>query len=308
MKHQGIMSHESSPEKPLNLPPPDVPGISIGDVKEAPPVAGIPKPAPRREILVEPSENPELSADSASSTWTLALLKDVFAYPLRKDGWISIGALMLLSLIHMVGGLAPVLGPLVQLFVAGMLSAYYFAIIASTLNGKDTPPDWPSVSDYMQDIVRPFLIVLGLVLLSFLPLLAWKWWQGEGANFFVTLALVVAGTIYLPMACIAYVINDDANAALPHRVLPALGRCFLSFLPSAALLWLVMAVIYAAFVFVSEKGRGALLAHLPFLVKYWVLLIIPAVLLHTLSQCMLIIHARIVGLIGRRFRDRIGLG
>jgi hypothetical protein len=232
----------------------------------------------------------------------------VFVHPLRKDGWISIGVLAVLSVIHIVGGLAPVVGRLAQLFVAGMRSAYYFAIIASTLNGKDNPPDWPSVSDYTQDILRPCFTMFGLILLSFLPLLAWEWWQGKDANRLVSLILMAAGSVYLPMACIAYVISDDANAALPHRVLPALGRCLLSTIPSAALLWLVLAVMYATYVFVSRKSIQALLPWMSFQVKCWPLLVIGAVVMHSGSLMMLVIHARIVGLIGRRLRDRINLG
>jgi hypothetical protein len=97
---------------------------------------------------------------------------DAVSYPIRGNGWIMIFIGAIFSVILDVLQFAPFIGIAVALFSAGYFGAFYLDIISTTMNDRDDVPDWPSFSSFIDDIVSPFIRLVGLVLISFLPALA----------------------------------------------------------------------------------------------------------------------------------------
>ena len=67
---------------------------------------------------------------------------------------------------------APLIGIAVALFSYGYFGAFYLDIISTTMTDRDEVPDWPSFSSFIDDILSPFIRLVGLVLISFLPVFA----------------------------------------------------------------------------------------------------------------------------------------
>ena len=102
-----------------------------------------------------------------------SLLPTAFKYPLQQDGLVILlcgtilftlldfARLILLKVIAFLGlflGLAFLI-PMVLTFVmsVGFLFAYMQNIISATSNGNDSPPGWPQISGFWDDVVVPCL-------------------------------------------------------------------------------------------------------------------------------------------------------
>ncbi len=137
-----------------------------------------------------------------------------------------------LAVVLDVAGWVPVLGIAVAVFSAGYFSGLYLDIVGSTMTGSDRMPDWPTFTDFLDDIVAPFLRVVGLLIGSFAlvgvvlfvadPEAEGFWWMVGAA--------VAVGCFYFPMAVLGSVAAGNLGGALPHVVWPAIFRCLPSYL------------------------------------------------------------------------------
>ena len=48
--------------------------------------------------------------------------------------------------------------------IAGYLSAYMIRIIGSSADGREELPDWPELTNFWDDILRPLLLVMSTAL------------------------------------------------------------------------------------------------------------------------------------------------
>lgn len=278
-----------------DLPPPSVqPSVRGDPTPAAAPAVGVPAPSKRKTPQPEAVEQ-EVSLDSAGglAEWVVAAVRDCVAYPWRKGGWSIVIPGAIFAVLLWIGSFVPVIGVVPSLLFSGYLAAYFFDIIGATISGKDAPPEWPEISNFIEDIVRPALQVLALSIIAWLPSLAWKYFGGADAQKgTIPAVLYVLGCIYHPMACIAVVLTSSINSALPHRVIPAIIRSSPGYFAAVVTL-LAVTKLGAAL-------TSALVEALP--------LIVALLISWVVSFCLFMMHARLVGAIGRRYREVVNLG
>jgi hypothetical protein len=225
------------------------------------------------------------------------MFADALSYPVRNGGLAMIvtGLAMIVtgaifSLVMNLASFAPVLGLAASLFGAGFFCGFYLDIVSSTMVGTDRVPDWPSLSDFSDDIAMPFLRVVGLVLISFGPALAVFYFLEEKQPEFPWAlgAALVWGAFYFPMALLGSVACGNLFGALPHIVLPGIFRA----LPGYLLAVPGLAIAVAAGEAAQEFG-----GRIPFV--GW--LVAAAV-----GVYVLMMQARLIGLIYRDKREELG--
>lgn len=193
------------------------------------------------------------------------------------------------SAILQIGGSAPLVGIIAGLFAAGYFGSFYLSIISTTILDRDHTPDWPSFSNFLDDIISPFFRLLWLGLLSFLPLILILIF-GEGEIWALALILFTAlyGCFYFPMSVLAMLSYGGILAALPPIVVPAILRCMPGYI-------LTVVVLIATFIICGVVEE--LCGHIPYV--GW--LFGTAVGLYSLM-----VQARLIGLLYRNKRDEIG--
>ena len=214
---------------------------------------------------------------------------DALSYPIRKSGWIMILVGAIFSVILDLLQFAPVIGIAVAIFSAGYFGAFYLDIISTTMTDRDEVPDWPSFSSFIDDIISPFIRLVGLVLISFLPALALAF-ADQKAPWFIPaiVGAVVYGCFYFPMAILASQAFGSLGAALPHVVFPAVFRALPGYL---------LAVVALVVGFVVCGVAQAFTADVPYV--GWFLT--AAVALYSLM-----FQGRLIGLIYRTKSDKLG--
>lgn len=173
---------------------------------------------------------------------------DALSYPVRGSGWLMILLGAILGVILDIGSIAPVIGLAVFVFAGGYFCAFYFDIISSTMCDHDDIPDWPGFSDFLDEIVMPLITLIGLLLLSFWPVIALTVYvfnmdvspsSPEVPTWYdpAMYGLLFLGCCYFPMAIIANQAFGTFTSALPHVVLPAIFKALPSyFIPVVALI------------------------------------------------------------------------
>jgi len=157
-------------------------------------------------------------------------LIDIITFAWRGSGKYVFITCVILSVVADLASLAPVIGAITAIFIAGYFCAPYYQLIQSSATGGMEAPDFPNVSNIFEDIIWPMLqsIVVGLV--SFGPFLAYSVWAGsDSANPAILYGLFTCGVIYFPMAMLAVVVLGYTGALSPHIVLPAIfsgGRVY----------------------------------------------------------------------------------
>jgi hypothetical protein len=217
-------------------------------------------------------------------------LLDAFVYPLRGNGGILVltGA-VLLAVLSLFQGI-PRLGILILLFICGYFGAHFIEVINSTVQGRDEPPDWPSVTDIADDIVAPLVRLFGLLVISFGPLAAVRFFGSTADGWFLPglIGAGIWGVTYFPMSLIAVTVTDQFAAASPHIVLPAIGRSLPGYFLNV--LGMIVAVV-------GLFGVQGVVSQIPYVGSF----------LTGLSGLYgLIFLARYFGLTYRRQRDRLG--
>lgn len=211
------LSMPTPPVTSAALPPPTLHVEPL----PASPIALAPQPQPPPVAVLRAFE-PELQA----SQW-LGLVRDAITYPMRKDGWYILlpGALLAIALLIATAfGMHLSIIPFV--FGCGYFSAYYLSIIETSVSGRDEPPEWPSVSSIMDDIIMPAVAVVIAALVSFVPLNLYEALDLEGGvHLTMETALFLAGILYFPFALLSYSVRGGLGSLLPHYVLRDMFRC-----------------------------------------------------------------------------------
>jgi hypothetical protein len=217
------------------------------------------------------------------------MLLDALSYPIRKSGWIMILIGAIFSAILDLLQFAPVFGIAIALFSAGYFGAFYLDIISTTMTDHDEVPDWPSFSSFIDDIISPFIRLVGLVLISFLPAFALPF-ANQNAPWFIPaiIAAVVYGCFYFPMAVLATQAFGGLGASLPHIVFPAVFRALPGYLLTVAALVVGFVVCGVAQAFAED---------IPYVGWFFT----AAVALYSLM-----FQARLIGLIYRTKSEKLG--
>lgn len=297
------------------IPPPTglepTKGSSKPAFEPAAPVVGYEKPTRRKPREKKPFD-PDLEPGSPAIPWVRAVIKDAITYPWRDSGWAIIISGAVLSLLLGIGHFGSGPGYFTVIFSLGYFAALYFDVIARTMNGEDTMPDWPSLSDWKDDISSNANLKLGVAALSYGPLLIYHFacpaqWRSDWCE----LALFAYGVCYHPMACIRAVLTDGQSSAalLPHKVIPAITRCapayFLGVLPFALIALLSLHFDFEAAISSSASHGLIDLFSQQSLVSLLAFALTVGLVTAACSLYMTLVQARITGLIARRYRDEI---
>ena len=218
------------------------------------------------------------------------MFKDVVAYPFRNGGWAMILLGAIFAEIMDFASRAPIFGIVAAVFSAGYFAAFYFNIISSTITGHDACPEWPGVTNFMDDILLPLIRVIGTVLLTLLPFFICGFAINRESDAFLPaiLGAIAFACAYFPMAILAVVAWGGLGGALPHRVMPAVFRCLPGYLVVVIVLVLVFAFNIAAREFAAQ-------------IPYFGWLISAA-----LSLYLLMAKARLLGLLYLRHQEQLG--
>jgi hypothetical protein len=176
------------------------------------------------------------------------------AYPLRGAGVIImlVGIVLMMILRFgqwMIATRSPrpvIFGLMLQVFAGGYLFTYLQSIIFSTVAEDREMPDLPGISSFVEDVVFPFLRLLGLVACCFGPAIALEIVaviNGEvpPALLIAIVSTAILGELYFPMAFLAVATLDSLAAANPLVILPSILKVPIEYLVTVVLLGGVIA-------------------------------------------------------------------
>jgi len=185
---------------------------------------------PVSALKVEDPTEPDV--EFASASWS-RVVREALAYPVRPENLMGlVVAAVVVSLVS-ITKFAPLVG--IPVFLGGMsyIAAYYFQTVELTINGRSDMPDWPDLSSYWDDFVIPGFQMLVISILSYLPLFVSLMCLDEEQAGLVALGEIFGmlfAAAYFPMATLGVVCSGSVVGAMPHRVMPAIMRCFPGYL------------------------------------------------------------------------------
>ena len=180
----------------------------------------------------------EVALEIAEEKSFFAQLPEVFSYPFRKNGWmLLIGG----TLVYLVWRLAThffmlrVSGLFSLLLIAGELCiytlmvgyvcAYMQKIMVYSGQGEQALPGWPDVTEMWSDVIVPFLLFVGTILICIAPALACLVFGGDSLKS-ASIALAILGAFYFPMALLAVGMSDNILAVNPLVIIPSILKIF----------------------------------------------------------------------------------
>lgn len=192
-----------------------------------------------------------------------ASIPGAFIYPLRGSGifillvgmlifvGIRLGTLMMAG-----GGYRGIgMGVIMCILLGGYLFTFLQNIIHSTAAGDTEVPDLPGIN-FLEDILLPFLRLLGLVVVSFAPAVALMIVTLTTASPVAAIGIlpaVLLSCAYFPMAFLAVAILDSVGAVNPLAIIPSILKVPLEY---------IVTVIILATVFIFTKLGDILLLFL----------------------------------------------
>lgn len=231
-----------------------------------------------------------------------------FLYPLAKDGAVLlITGTIFLSIIDAGKFFARYaaakgigLGSVISLaflllltaFGVGYLTSYLRRVVTGTAMGEQAAPDWPDFSDMATDILAPLFQLLATILACLAPaIIVGMFVHGnERSGQVAVWAAGAVGGFYFPMAFLAVVMFDSVAALNPLLVVPSIAKVPGSYLLTVALLGAVLAA----------KWSGD-----HFLPRAISIPIVPSVLSTLAWLYLLMVEARVLGLLYRVNQERL---
>ena len=143
---------------------------------------------------------------------------DVLSYPFRKGGFNMLVVGTILFVISSLVSYSPFLGGTASLFVFAYLCGLYFELVELSSDEDNEFFAFPDISDPIEDIVLPTVKVIGVIIISFLPLIAWIIWGDDSLPLYneTIYALVALGIFYIPMAMLATISLGSLRGAMIH--------------------------------------------------------------------------------------------
>ncbi len=219
-------------------------------------------------------------------------LPRAFLYPFTKQGMLllAMGAVFFL-IMEVAARFALIFKITIFIFTYGYLFAYMQRIVSASAQGENEIPDFPDVTEFWSDIFLPFLLFTGTFVVSFAPAIVVAIWMRESEMFLpAVMATIALGTIYFPMALLAVAVTDNFLALSPHVVVPSIVRVVLPYLLACVVLGVLATIRF---------GLAWLMEQLP-------VPIMPSIIEGFVSLYLLVIEMRILGLMFRSYRARLG--
>lgn len=216
------------------------------------------------------------------------ILKDIFTYSFRGGGKyvLIIGAI--LSIIMDLVSFAPLFGLIAFVLITGYFCALYYIMIQSSASGADEAPEFPSISNVIEDIFLPMAQILIVAIVAFGPYLVYVIWLTNFSNALISFVLILFGIVYFPMALLAVIILGYIGAASPHIVLPSIYRAGWVYWVGFALLCILYIIEAILFEYLSG------------------IFIFSTLVMSLLGIFTFMTNARILGLVYRERQEELG--
>jgi len=195
---------------------------------------------------------PELAHMEAAQERTLFHeLPGAFRYPFKKDGWLLlVGGTLFFAFLNFLMTFAMLFALPIAIFSGGYLFSYMQAIITSSAQGEDELPPWPDFSDFIQDIVYPFVQTTGAILICFGPGLFVPLFVEQ--NTILRATLLIIGGLHFPMALTGVSIAQSLSGLNPAVILPSILRVPLQYAVACAVLGVVAGIHMASDVYLRK--------------------------------------------------------
>lgn len=180
-----------------------------------------------------------------------SMLAGAFRYAFRGNGPVLLLAGTVFLLVVDFSGHVAAFGPygfvallIIMVFCSGYLFNYAKQIITTTALGESSPPDWPELTDFKEDIVMPFGQLLALVVLCFGPSLVLRWWHPWGEHYagLASMSALALGALLAPMGMLALAMFDSIGALNPIALAWSIARIPLHYLVAAVAFELVIGI------------------------------------------------------------------
>ncbi|HAO77691.1 MAG TPA: hypothetical protein DCQ92_01710 [Verrucomicrobia subdivision 3 bacterium] len=242
--------------------------------------------------------------DTADLPFTRQII-GAFKYPLKGDGMILIAVgtffFLLLDGAKAVSRFGFIYGwvalGMLTVFGTGYLFAYLRLILNASALGEDEMPEWPE----MTGMVSIFFEFLGTVLFCFAPAIGLTIYAGysafhgtgDGAAWlgWATMASILLGCIYFPMAFMAVAMFDSIGAVNPLLVIPSIAKVLKEYV-----LTVVMLAIILFLRWLLKNYLGTILP----------VLLLPTIISSLLGLYLLIVEMRVLGLLYRNKKYELG--
>ncbi len=218
-------------------------------------------------------------------------LPGAFTYPIGKGG---ATLLILGTLLYLVLDFVRHFSWTITVLAGGYLFAYMQKILSSSALGEECLPGWPEFSEWWDDIVHPFLLMVFTFLVSFGPAVGYLIWAGGGEgekDWIILFTLLAFGFFYFPMALLAVGISDNFISLNPFVVVPAIAKMPLEYFVACVAFFGAVALRHG-----SEMLMN-LLIPIP---------IVPTLITGFLALYFLAVEMRILGLM--YFKNKLKLG
>ena len=191
-----------------------------------------------------------------------------------------------------------------KVLLTGYLYAFMQKIIQSTACGEEKPPAWPDFSGFWEDMLQPYLQLLGCIAFCFGPAIALNLWLGwwdpitgvltgtapDPFRLTAVLLALLAGACYFPMALLAVSMFDSLAGLNPMLVIPSMFKAKVEYL-------VVLLVSAGVFVMFIVKAVAVIYIPIP---------ILPALVSAGVSLYLFMVEMRLLGLLYRARRHELG--
>ena len=117
-------------------------------------------------------------------------------------------------------------GLLFGMLAGGYVGAYLMKIISESADGEDALPAWLDLEFWDDEIVRPYALMLGVVIMSYLPALLYTHHVSfiMSPNYVWLGALLVLGSLYAPMGLATASVLQTLHALNPLLVIQSVAK------------------------------------------------------------------------------------
>lgn len=156
-----------------------------------------------------------------------ALMADAKAYPWRRgrDHLLRVGSLIVLA--FGLGEKVPLAGIVLTIIAAVYAGDFLYRVVHSTLEGSDTPPDWPKTSEPVDELIKPGVRITSAFLVGHIVWL-FVWLNTDshvGMNPVAQWVSYLVAAVYFPFAMMMIVFQERFAACAPWVSIPAMLRC-----------------------------------------------------------------------------------
>jgi hypothetical protein len=173
--------------------------------------------------------------------------------------------------------------------MVGYVCAYMQKIMVYSGQGEHALPGWPDVTEMWSDVIVPFLLFVGTILICIAPALACLVFGGDSLKS-ASIALAILGAFYFPMALLAVGMSDNILAVNPLVIIPSI----LKIVP----IYLVVFFIMGCLVAIRALGD--------WLVNRLPVPVVPFIITGFLALYFLTVQMRVLGLMYYCNREQLG--